>query len=58
MTREFPVLVLGCELVVVLEVVVVVVVAPTVLASSLDAFPAIPNASPGVLASSELAFLS
>ena len=38
------------------EVVVVVAVFPVILASSLDAFPAVPDASPGVLASSELAF--
>jgi hypothetical protein len=46
------------ELVVVVEVVVVVVVVPTVLASSLDAFPAVPDAFLSVLASSELAFRS
>jgi hypothetical protein len=41
-----------------LVVVVVVAVVATVLASSLLASPALPNASPGVLASSELAFHS
>jgi hypothetical protein len=46
------------ELVVVEEVVVVVVSFPIVITSSLDAFPAVPDASPGVLASSELAFHS
>jgi hypothetical protein len=46
------------ELVVVVEVVVVVVVFPAILASSLDASPAVPDASPGVLASSEFAFRS
>jgi hypothetical protein len=38
--------------------VVVVAAFPAVLASSIDAFPAVPNAFPGVLASSELAFHS
>jgi hypothetical protein len=33
---------------------VVVAAFPAVLASSLDAFPAVPNAFPGVLVSSEL----
>jgi hypothetical protein len=37
---------------------VVVVVFSVVLASSLDAFPAVPDAFPGVLASFELAFHS
>jgi hypothetical protein len=37
---------------------VVVAIVPTILASSLDAFPAVPDAFPGVLASSELAFHS
>jgi hypothetical protein len=37
---------------------VVVVAFPVVLASSPDAFPAAPSASPGVLAASELAFQS
>jgi hypothetical protein len=46
------------ELVVVVEVVVVVVVFPTILASSLNASPAVPDASPGVLASSNFAFRS
>jgi hypothetical protein len=46
------------ELVVVVEVVVVVVVAPIALSSSPDTFPTFPDASPGVLASSELAFHS
>jgi hypothetical protein len=48
------------ELVVVVEVevVVVVVTVPTVLASFLDTFPAVPDASHGVPASSELAFRS
>jgi hypothetical protein len=45
-------------LVVVVEEVVVVAAFPVVLASSLDAFPTVPNAFPGVLASSELAFRS
>ena len=36
----------------------VVATVPTVLASSLDAFPVVSNASPGVLASVELAFRS
>jgi hypothetical protein len=40
------------------EVVVVVAVVPTVLASSLDAFPVVPDASLGVHASSELIFRS
>ena len=40
------------------EVVVVVVVFPTILASSLDASPAGPDASPDVLASSDFAFRS
>ena len=40
------------------EVVVVVASAPFVLASSPLASPAFPDASPGVLASSELAFHS
>jgi hypothetical protein len=44
--------------VVVVEVVVVVVVFPTVLASSLDVSPAVPDASPGVLASSDFSFRS
>jgi hypothetical protein len=35
---------------------VVVVVTPIALASSPDAFPAFPDASPGVLVSYELAF--
>jgi hypothetical protein len=42
----------------VVEVVVVVAVFSGVLASSLDASPAVPNASPGVLASSDFAFCS
>ena len=42
----------------VVEVVVVVATIPTVLASSLDTFPAVPDASLGVLASSEFAFRS
>jgi hypothetical protein len=46
------------ELVVVVEVVVVVATFPAVLASSLNAFPAVLDASPSVLASSELAFHS
>jgi hypothetical protein len=46
------------ELVVVVEVVVVVVVFPTVLASSLDVSLVVPDASPGVLASSDFAFRS
>jgi hypothetical protein len=46
------------ELVVVVEVVVVVAAFPAVLASSLDAFPTVPDVFPGVLASSELAFRS
>ena len=37
---------------------VVVTAVPTVLVSSLDAFPAVPDAFPGVLASSEFAFCS
>ena len=36
----------------------VVVSFPIVITSSLDAFPAVPDASPGVLASSEFAFRS
>jgi hypothetical protein len=43
---------------VVVEVVVVVAAFPVILASILLASPAFPDASPGVLASSELAFLS
>jgi hypothetical protein len=46
------------ELVVVVEALVVVAVIPFSLASSLLASPAFPAASPSVLASSELAFLS
>jgi hypothetical protein len=46
------------ELVVVVEVVVVVAAVPIVLASSLLASPAVPDTSPGILASSELAFHS
>jgi hypothetical protein len=46
------------ELVVVLEVVVVVAAIATVLASSLLASPDFPDAFPGVLVSSELAFHS
>jgi hypothetical protein len=46
------------ELGVVVDVVVVVAIVATVLASSLLASPAFPYASPGVLASSELAFHS
>ena len=41
-----------------MEVVVVVAIAPTTLASSPDTFPAFPDASHGVLVSSELAFHS
>jgi hypothetical protein len=43
---------------VVVEVVLVVVVAPIALASSPDAFPAFPKVSPGVLVLSKLAFHS
>ena len=39
-------------------VVVVVVAIPTVLASFLDAFPVVHDASPGVLASFDFAFRS
>jgi hypothetical protein len=46
------------ELVVVVEVVVVVTVAPITLASSPDAFLAFPDASSSILVSSELAFHS
>jgi hypothetical protein len=46
------------ELLVVVEVVVVIVVFPTVLVSSLDASPIVPDASSGVLASSDFAFRS
>jgi hypothetical protein len=46
------------ELLVVVEVVVVVVVSPIGLVSSPDAFPACPDASPDVLASSEFSFHS
>ena len=46
------------KLLVVVEVVRVVAVVPTILASSLDAFPAVPAASPGVLPSSEPPFHS
>jgi hypothetical protein len=46
------------ELVVVVEVVVVVAAFPAILASSLDAFPAVTVAFPSVLASFELAFHS
>jgi hypothetical protein len=42
----------------VVEVMVVVVVFPTILVLSLDASPAVPDASPGVLASSDFAFRS
>ena len=38
------------------EVVAVVAVVPTVLDSFLDAFPVVPDAFPGVLASSDFAF--
>jgi hypothetical protein len=44
--------------VVVVEVVVVVAAFPVTLVSSPVAFPAVPDASPGVLAASELAFQS
>jgi hypothetical protein len=44
--------------VVVEEVVVVVDVVPIALISSSVAFPAVPDASPGVLATSKLAFQS
>jgi hypothetical protein len=44
--------------VVVVEVVVVVAIVPVVLVSSLVAFPTAPDASPGVLTASELAFQS
>ena len=40
------------------EVVVVVAAVPVVLLSSPIAFPVVPDASPGVLAASELAFPS
>jgi hypothetical protein len=46
------------ELVVVVEVVVVVAAVPIVLASSPLVSPAFPDASPGILASFELAFHS
>jgi hypothetical protein len=46
------------ELVVVEEVVVVVAAFLVALISSPVAFPVVPNASPGVLVASELAFLS
>jgi hypothetical protein len=46
------------ELVVMVEVVVVATVVPVVLVSSLVAFPVAPDASPGILAASELAFQS
>ena len=39
------------------EVLVVVAAVPVILVSSSVAFPAAPNASPDVLATSELAFL-
>jgi hypothetical protein len=46
------------QLLVVVEVVVVVVVFPTVLASFLDASLAVPDAFPGILALSDFAFRS
>jgi hypothetical protein len=46
------------ELVVMVEVVVVVVAFPVILASFLLASPAFPDASPSILASFELAFHS
>jgi hypothetical protein len=46
------------ELVVVVEIMVVVVIFPTILASFLDASPVVPDTFPGILALSNFAFHS